>query len=106
MSADAIVQIGTAVIGLLGMLITYFVIPYIRTRTIAFWVGVAVDAAEQIYKESGMGATKKKYALEFLNKKGIKLSEADLDALIEAAVCQLNKSEVAIANLVASLTVK
>lgn len=97
MNTDAIVQIGTIIIALIGAVITYIVVPYIKANTTEkqrenakFWVKVAVSAAEQIYKEKGSGKNKKQYVLEFLNSKGIKITEEQLNVLIEAAVFELN----------------
>jgi hypothetical protein len=58
----------------------------------AYWVGIAVMAAEQIYKDRYQGAIKKDYVLKFLKDKGIKLTEAELNVLIEAAVKELNSA--------------
>ena len=74
-----------AVAALIAALITAFVIPYIKGKTTAnqqqqinAWVRIAVTAAEQIYTGSGRGAEKKEYVINWL------------DALIEAAVYDLN----------------
>ena len=98
MSGDTFIQISTAAIALLGAVITYILVPYIRTRTtqgqrdnILFWVGVAVNAAEQIFAGSGLGDKKKQYVLDFLIGKGIKVSTEQLNALIEAAVFEINQ---------------
>lgn len=86
-----------AVFALIGAVITAVVIPYIRSRTTAqqqaeinAWVKIAVSAAEQIYKGTSRGAEKKAYVLEWLNAHGITVDENKLDALIEAAVYELN----------------
>lgn len=101
-SSDAFVNITKCIIILLGTVITYVVIPYIKAKTteeqrnnIYFWVQVAVNAAEQIYVEKGMGMIKKKYVVEYLRNKGINISEEDLNILIEAAVRELNLLQVA-----------
>lgn len=97
MSGDTFIQVGTAVIALLSAVITSILVPYIKSRTtlqrqenIAFWVSVAVNAAEQVFAGSGLGEKKKEYVVEFLDGKGIKISAEQLDALIEAAVFELN----------------
>lgn len=101
-TSDAFVNITKCVIVLLGTIITYIVVPYIKTKTtekqrdnIYFWVQVAVNAAEQIYAEKGMGVVKKKYVVEYLRNKNINISEEDLNILIEAAVKELNLLQVA-----------
>ncbi len=86
-----------AVFALVGVVITAVIIPYIRSHTTAqqraelnAWVKIAVSAAEQLYKGSGRGNEKKAYVLEWLNKHGVTMDETKLDALIEAAVHELN----------------
>lgn len=56
------------------------------------WIKIAVRAAEQIYKESGMGKEKFAYVSEWISNK-FKISEADLKNLIEGAVYELNKEQ-------------
>ena len=91
-------QIASILISLIGVLVSYLLIPYIKSKTtekqredIMFWVKVAVNAAEQIYKEKGNGKLKKEYVVKFLNDIGIKISEFELDVLIESAVLELDK---------------
>lgn len=86
-----------AAAALIGAIITAVIIPYIRRKTTAAqqaeikgWVRVAVTAAEQIYTGSGRGAQKKAYVLSWLADHGITLDESKIDALIEAAVYDLN----------------
>lgn len=86
------------VIGILSIIVTGVLIPLIRKKTSAeniantmALVEIAVKAAEQIYNQSGQGALKKKYVVNYLNEKGIKVSEADLNNMIEATVLELNK---------------
>ncbi len=85
------------IIPILGAIITYLIVPFIRQKTtkeqrenIYFWVKVAVAAAEQIYKEKGQGKLKKEYVVDFLVSKGINITIQELDILIEAAVKELN----------------
>ena len=86
-----------AVFALIAAVITAVVIPYIRSRTTAqqraelnAWVRIAVSAAEQLYKGSGRGAEKKEYVLNWLAAHGVIVDEGKLDALIEAAVYDIN----------------
>ena len=86
-----------AVIALIASIITTFLIPWIKSKIdaaklaqIVEWVGIAVRAAEQIYNESGMGEKKKQYVLVFLADKGFTLDPNSINAMIEAAVKNLN----------------
>lgn len=74
-------------------IITYVLIPYIKSKTtekqqedIKEWVRIAVTAAEQIYNGTGRGTEKKQYVIDWLSKNNIKVDSEKLDALIEAAV--------------------
>lgn len=85
-----------AVIALIAALVSVFLIPCIKSKVlenklaeIMTWVQVAVEAAEQLYKESGQGAKKKQYVLDFLASKGFTLNEDEIDKLIESAVYAL-----------------
>ena len=84
------------VIPILSILITTFLVPYIKEKTskeqretALILVQAAVMAAEQIFQEKGKGKEKKEYVLEFLQKRGLKITEAELDVLIEAAVKEM-----------------
>lgn len=95
MNIEKIVEL---VIALISLGITGFLIPYLQNKwgnekltKVASWVKIAVTAAEQIFQESGMGAQKKAYVIEYLNKNGIKISSEKLDALIESTVFEMNK---------------
>ena len=86
-----------AVIALIAAIVTTFLIPWIKSKIdaaklaqIVEWVGIAVRAAEQIYNESGMGEKKKQYVLNFLADKGFTLDPDSINAMIEAAVKNLN----------------
>lgn len=87
-----------AVFALAAAVITAIVIPYIKSRTTAqqqaeinAWVKIAVAAAEQIYTGSGRGEEKKAYVLNWLAEHGITMDEERINALIEAAVYDLNR---------------
>lgn len=70
-----------ALITLLGLLLTTFLIPWIKLKVstekleqVKKWTAVGVKAAEMIYKESGMGEAKKNYVRKFLeSNSGLKL---------------------------------
>jgi len=102
MNTELILQITLAIISIIGAIFTYVLVPYIKARTteaqqdkIMTAVEIAVMAAEQIYNTPGAGKDKKAYVLAMLNQKGIKLTDAQLDAIIEAAVYQLNQIKAA-----------
>lgn len=86
------------VLTILFALVTMYVIPWIKTKVsaeelaeIIKWVKIAVQAAEMIYKESGMGEAKKAYVKTFLEDKGIKYDERQIDSMIESAVFELKE---------------
>ncbi len=85
------------VITLIAALIARYIIPWVRSKTDAArldetlqYVKMAVAAAEQIYRESGMGERKKQYVIDWLAERGFVLDTDELDAMIEAAVHDLN----------------
>lgn len=78
-----------AVIALLAMLVTTFLVPWLKANASAKQLEalenacrIAAFAAEQIYG-SGHGAEKMDYAIEWLEKKGYKVDRA----MIESTVC-------------------
>lgn len=93
-------EIMQMIISLAAALITAFLVPYIKGKigeakwqTIVSWIKVAVQAAEKMFEDQpASGQSKKQYVLEFLAAKGIVLTEAELDALIESAVLELDKA--------------
>ena len=92
-----ITPIVEAVVAVVCAVVTCVLIPYIKSKTTAeqqkeinAWVKIAVSAAEQIFTGSGRGEEKKEYVINWLREHGITVDEAKLDALIEAAVYELN----------------
>ena len=99
-----ITQIALAVIGLLSIVITTFLIPYIKSKTsneqqqmLSVLVKTAVQAAEQIYTGTGLGEQKKEWVVKFLKDKGIAVDSApiwaEVEALIEAFVYAMNSGK-------------
>lgn len=95
-----ITPIVIAFVSMVFVIIGIFLIPFVKSKIgeekfndISKWVRIAVNAAEQIYNESGMGEVKKEYVLEFLKKKGITMDIDSVDALIESEVYKLNNSK-------------
>lgn len=85
-----------AVFALIAAVVTYALLPYIRSRTtaeqreqITAWVKIAVTAAEQIYTGAGKGQEKKSYVIRWLSDRGITVYDKEIDAMIESAVYAL-----------------
>lgn len=92
-------QVIVALIGLLGIVLSTVVIPLLRAKTTAqkwdnamFWVKLAVQCAEQVYNETGMGEKKKAFVEKFLEEHNIKLDPDQIDVAIEAAVLEIQKA--------------
>lgn len=95
-----------ALITLIALLLTTFLIPWIRTKIsnekleeVKKWTTVGVKAAEMIYKESGRGEAKKEYVRKFLASKGYKLDIDTVDALIESTVREMQQETFELAAL-------
>ena len=86
---DVIIKL---IIPLLCTVITAYIIPYLKEKKLYSAVKTAVQAAEQIYKESGMGEQKFEYVKSWLNEK-FSISADDLKKIIESAVYELNKNK-------------
>lgn len=77
MSTELIDIIVKAFFMVLTGIISVYVIPIIKKFMEKYWVKIAVQAAEKIYQESGMGEIKYEYVVNFLVKmKIIKLDES------------------------------
>ena len=90
-------QILQVVLALVSIVVTGILIPLIKTKITKdklekalVITDIAVKAAEQIYKETGQGAIKKKYVIDYLKKSGLNLRDEEINALIESAVKELN----------------
>lgn len=87
-----------AIITIIVFVIGTFLIPWIKqkigasqTDELLNWVAIFVRAAEQIFRESGMGEQKKTYVIQRLQEKGYSLDLDAIDDMIEAAVLDLNR---------------
>ncbi len=89
-----ITEILGIVITLIGAIVTYLVIPYIKSKTtkaqydnIIEWITTAVKAYEVIYKESGKGSEKRQDVIDYIVKKAtkanIKIDLEDISLVIE-----------------------
>ncbi len=101
---DNIFKLILGLIPVIGTVITYFVIPFFKSKISGEkleqyrkWASLAVKASEMLWTESGSGADKKSYAVSFLdrlfNSKKTVISKQQLNILIEAAVQELNAAK-------------
>lgn len=81
-----------AIIPLVLLIVAGYLIKTYRDDNVIKWVKIAVKAAEQIYKSSGMGKEKFDYVSKWISEK-FKISETELKNLIESAVFELNSKE-------------
>lgn len=91
-----ITPIINAVITLAVALITAFLVPWLKKKSVSCdveqlvsWVKIAVAAAEQLYT-SLQGDEKKQYVLKYLADKGYKVDEEDIENTIESEVLRLH----------------
>lgn len=94
-----ITNILEAVIALAVAIITGLVIPLLRQKLgaeklnkVATYVQIAVEAAEQMFRESGKGAEKKAFVIDWLAEHNIVIDDDKLDAMIESAVYNLGQA--------------
>ena len=95
MKSIDITPIIEALIGLVSLIITGFLIPYLRQKLsnekrekLRSWVSIAVAAAEQLMKEKS-GTEKKEYVVSFLLSKGLVFDVDEVTAMIECEVYKL-----------------
>lgn len=88
------------IVTLVFSLVSAYFIPWLKTTIDANKLDklitiakMAVEAAEQMYRESGMGAKKKSYVEKYLADRGYKLDMNELDVVIESAVKELHIEE-------------
>ena len=86
------------VLSIVSVLVTGVLVPLLKQKygkekiiSVMEAVDIAVKAAEQIYTKAGQGNLKKQYVLMRLNEQGFKVSEKELDDMIEAGVLELNR---------------
>ena len=93
-----------AIIALLAALVTYKLLPWIKANTTVKQqtalnnaAKIAVFAAEQIYKDSGMGAEKFDYVVMKLQEQGFTADPAIIEAAVREnfAALHAGKTEVA-----------
>lgn len=86
------------VLSIVSVLVTGVLVPLLKQKygkekvlSVMEAVDIAVKAAEQIYTKAGQGNLKKQYVLMRLNEQGFKVTEKELDDMIEASVLELNR---------------
>lgn len=95
--------IGEIIIYVVCALIAVFLVPLLKEKLgaekyakLRIIVKTAVDAAEKKYEDIENDklrqTSKKQYVLNYLNSKGIILSEDEFDALLNSAVQELDKA--------------
>lgn len=84
-------------IELIVAIASLWLVPWLRAKLNAEqvadmlrWVEIAVSAAEQLY-DATMGYEKKQYVTLFLEERGYRVDEEELNLAIEAAVLRLHK---------------
>lgn len=96
MDTKVFMTIAMAIISIAGALVSAYVIPWIKTNvsakdleTITFWVRFAVRCADQLFTPE-QWEQKKQYVMSYIIDKasvlGLKLTEQDINILIESAV--------------------
>ena len=97
---DSIFNALLGIIPVIGAIITYFIVPYMRTSIDSAklhqykeWAALAVKAAELLWRETGHGDDKKAYVAGFLNRMfnsgTTVITQEQIDILIESAVKQM-----------------
>ena len=77
MASEIISIVVKAIFAILSCVITVYVIPIVKKYMEKYWVKIAVQAAEKIYQESGMGEIKYEYVVNFLKKIGLLKLDSD-----------------------------
>lgn len=104
---ESLFQVVLCLIPILGVIITTFVIPFIKSKIdaeklnkIVKWTGYAVKCAEMLYNETGKGKLKKEYVINFItnmfNKDKVVITYEQMEILVEAAVQELNQNKQAL----------
>ena len=100
MNTQTFMTIALAIISIAGALVSAYLIPWIKNNisakdmeTIVFWVRFAVRCADQLFTPE-QWEQKKQYVTQYIIDKvaelGLKLTEEDINVLIESAVNALH----------------
>lgn len=101
---EVLFEIILGLISILGIIITGVVVPYAKEKVgneklakYEKWATIAVQCAEMIFVEQGMGESKKEYVVNFLNemfnKKKTVITPEQIEVLVESAVKSMKLSE-------------
>lgn len=100
MDTNVFMTIALAIISIAGALVSAYLIPWIKNNisakdmeTIVFWVRFAVRCADQLFTPEEWEKKKQyvlAYVIDMAAKLGIKLTEEDINVLIEAAVNEIH----------------
>lgn len=101
---ETMFKIVLCIVSLLATIVTSVIIPYIKEKIgneklskYEYWASMAVNCAEMIFAEQGMGKAKKEYVVGFLNqmfnKDKIVITEEQIEILVEACVKQMKMNE-------------
>lgn len=69
------------VLSAIGLAITYYLVPWIKTMWTDNQISKAVAAAEQLYK-TGVVSDRLEYAITYLESKGIAINTDDIEAAV------------------------
>lgn len=95
---DVLVTYGSGAVGaiveiLIGAAVVYL-INVVRKHNLESKVLDLVEAAEEVYKESGMGEKKTEWVYEMVEKLGLKISKDNVDVLIKKGCAKLNEAKI------------
>lgn len=100
---EQVFEIITLILRAILIIVTVFIMPRLKKwidanttvkqrEDAVFWTKLAVRMAEEIYRERGQGKFKKSYVVDWLISNGVKISEEQMDTLIEMVVTEYNKN--------------
>lgn len=101
---EILFQIILGVISILGAILTGIIVPFVKEKIgneklakYEQWASMAVECAEMLFKEQGMGEQKKQYVVDFLNKtfnkNRVVITPQQIEVLVEAAVKSMKLQE-------------
>lgn len=99
MDSAVLTEILKIVVMVIGVLLTYVIVPYIKKKftneqltEAKYWTKLAVVIAEKIYEEKGSGQLKKENVINYLKKMNINLTTEQFDLLVDGVVEELKKA--------------